>query len=606
MLKGLRRNTKIVLWIVVAAFVIGFVFIELGTGGLNFGRAQQARSRGIIAEINGEQVSDKTYQEYLRRAVEAIRKQSGREDIDSDPAAMKEIEGEAWKVMVNEVILFQEIRKRGIRVTDREIVALIRSNPPQVILSDTNFQTNGQFDFRKYQQAMQDPRNLPFFAEYEVALREEFPKEKIRQDVAAGIVVTDNEARRAYEEQNEKAKATFVFMDPSRFAGGSEPALSSEEIRAYFEKHKMEYRIGERASFRVAAFVKAPSPSDEVDSRKIIEDLLARIKSGEDFGKLARENSEDTLSGQKGGLLPWVGRGMMVKPFEDAAFALRPGQLSSPVKTDYGWHLIRCDSTRKDSLLLRHILIRVRAGEEALAELKVRAEQLQKLGRGQSFADEALRQGARVDSGEVFANSNYVPGIGPSPEAKAFCFDARPGALSGILETPEAFVVLQIKGHYKEGYRSLAELEPQIRKRLAQEKRVALTRERALGFQKELVSGKTLEQFAQENGLEVRRTEWFSRADYVPQVGIRNEFVGEAFRAVPGQVVGPVTTDQGIFFLRVDERTPMDEQKFIAQRDSLKSVLYQEKSQRAFNEWFSDIRSRAKIRDYRGAMGEEG
>ena len=606
MLKSLRQNTKIVLWIVVAAFVIGFVFISLGTGNLKFGHAEQARSRGIIVQINGQDISDRLFQEYLRRALETIRKQTGREDIDSDPAAMKEIEGEAWKVMVNDILLAQEIRKRGIQVTDREIVALIRSNPPQQILSDTAFHTNGQFDLRKYQQALQDPRNLPFFSEYEMSLREEFPKEKLRQDVASGVVVTDQEVRRAYEEQNERARVSYVFLDPARFGGNAEPSVNPEDMRVYYEKHKWEYKIGERAAFRVAAFVKAPSARDDEEGGKKIEDLLARVRSGEDFGKLAKEASDDTLSGKKGGVLDWVGRGMMVKPFEDAAFALHPKEISGPVKTAFGWHLIRCDSARKDSLFLRHILVRVRPSEESVQEYRARAEQLQREGRGKKFVEEAGTLGSRVDSGEVFANSTYVPGVGPSPEAKAFCMEARSGSISGVLEMPEAFVVLQAKEHYKEGYRSLAELEPQIRPRLVQEKRVSLTRDQALSFKKELVAGKSLEQVAQGNGLEIHRTDWFSRGDYVPQVGVRNEFVGAAFRTTPGEVAGPVTTDQGIYFLRVDDRTPWDDQKFATQRDSLKSVLFQEKGQRAFNEWFGEVRSRAKIRDYRGVMGGEG
>lgn len=606
MMKSMRRNTKIILWVVVAAFVIGFVFIQLGTGGLKFGQAEQARSRGIVAEINGQEITDQAYQEFLRRAVDAARKQTGRDDIDSDPEAMKEIESEAWKAMVNDVLLSQEIRKRGIQVTDQEIVALIRSNPPSQILSDTTFQTNGQFDPRKYQQALQDPRNLPFFTEYELTLREDFPKEKFRQDLAAGIVVTDEEARRAFEDQNEKAKVSYIYLDPMRFTGGQDPAVSPEEMRGYYEKHKWEYRIGERASYRVAAFVKAPSPSDDATAKKKIEDLLARVKAGEDFGRLAQEASDDTMSGQEGGILHWVGHGMMVKPFEEAAFALRAGQVSNPVKTDFGWHLIRCDSVKRDSLFLRHILIRVRPSEESLQGLRLRAERLQKEGGGQRFVEQAVGLGARVDSGEVFANSTFVPGVGSSSEAKGFCLEARPGSLSGVFETPEAFVVLQAKEHNKEGYRSLAELEQQIRPKLVQEKRIALTFQKASGLTKEFSSGKSLEQVAQENGLEVHQTSPFAPGDYVPQVGIRNEFVGVAFRAAPQQVTGPVATDQGVFFLRVDERTSFDEQKFAAQRDSLKSVLVQEKSQQAFNEWFGEIRNRARIRDFRGVMGGEG
>jgi peptidyl-prolyl cis-trans isomerase D len=606
MMKSMRRNTKIILWVVVAAFVVGFVFIQMGTGGMKFGRAQQALSRGIIAQINGQEITDQFYQEYLRRAVDAARKQTGREDIESDPGTMKEIESQAWKAMVNDVLLTQEIRKRGIQVTDQEIVALIRSNPPPQLLADTVFQTNGQFDLRKYQQALQDPRNLSFFSEYELTLREEFPKEKLRQALVAGVVVTDEEARRAFEDQNEKARVSYVYLDPSRFAGSADPAVSSEEMRAYYEKHKWEYHVGERANFRVAAFVKAPRPSDEAEGRKKVEDLLARVQAGEDFGKLAQEASEDTMSGRQGGVLNWVGRGMMVKPFEDAAFALRPGEVSGPVKTDFGWHLIRCDSARKDSVFLRHILIRVRPSEESLQELKGRAEQFQKEGGGQKFVEKAVGLGARVDSGEIFANSTYVPGVGSSSEAKGFCLEARPGSLSGVLETPEAFTVLQVKEHNKEGYRSLAEVEQQIRPKLIQEKRIALTLQKASDLKKEVASGKSLEQVAQENGLEVHKTDPFSPGDYVPQVGIRNEFVGVAFRATPGQVTGPVATDQGVFFLRVDERTPFDEQKFAAQRDSLKGVLFQEKSQQAFNEWFGGVRNRAKIRDFRGVMGGEG
>ena len=125
-------------------------------------------------------------------------------------------------------------------------------------------------------------------------------------------------------------------------------SIPEEDLKKYYESHKDEFKTPEMVSVR-HILVKVDQSAPEKDkkaAKKKAESILKKIKSGEDFAKLAAEVSDDPGSKQKGGELGFFPRGRMVKPFEDAAFALKPGQVSGLVTTQYGYHIIKLDERK--------------------------------------------------------------------------------------------------------------------------------------------------------------------------------------------------------------------------------------------------------------------
>jgi peptidyl-prolyl cis-trans isomerase C len=114
------------------------------------------------------------------------------------------------------------------------------------------------------------------------------------------------------------------------------------ELKAYYDQHAAEFQLGERVKAS-HILVEVPAPGDaaaKASARAAAEKLLARVRKGEDFAALAMENSKDPGSAPQGGMLPPFGRGEMVPPFEEAAFALKPGEVSTVVETQFGYHVI--------------------------------------------------------------------------------------------------------------------------------------------------------------------------------------------------------------------------------------------------------------------------
>jgi parvulin-like peptidyl-prolyl isomerase len=118
--------------------------------------------------------------------------------------------------------------------------------------------------------------------------------------------------------------------------------VPQEEIAAYYEKNSSEFEQGEQVQAQHILIRLDPNASDEEKSkaRKTIDEIAVKLKAGESFANLAQQYSEDPGSNSKGGNLGYFGRGQMVKEFEDACFAIKPGETSPPVQTSFGWHLI--------------------------------------------------------------------------------------------------------------------------------------------------------------------------------------------------------------------------------------------------------------------------
>jgi len=597
-MKAMRSQMKLILWIVVVAFVVGFGYVLMGTGG--GGRSQSKLARGIVGEVNGQAVSSSMFREQLQRNMEAYRQRTG--GGEPDDAVARQIEQETWQSLVSEIILNQQYRKLGIQVSDEEVVGIIRHNPPAELQHHPDLMTNGAFDLQKYQSILGHPQNLGWLREYEGEIRRQLPLQKLRLQIMAGIRVTDQEVRQAFADRQEKAWVSFLTVDPSAFYD-PQAKVAPEDIAAYYQEHQKDFHAPERAKVTYVLFPKEATPRDLQALEERIRDIYQEASApGSSFDTLAMNYSEDPGSAAKGGDLGWFGRGQMVPSFDSATFALRPGQMSRPFRSDYGWHIVRVDSARteegKPLVKARHILLQLKPSEETLADLRTKAEAFRELAKSDGFEAAAKAQGLNAVPTSFFSRGYYVPGLGAAPEVVNFAFEEGVGSLSPVLDNRQFYLVAKSIERRKEGIQPLADVERNISMILLRERAMAQAKKRAEELRSLVDQKGGLEGAAKAAGIPVD-TASFTREDFVPKAGTKNEFVAEAFVLPLGAVSRPVATDQGVYIMRVDRRQPPDQALFAQMAPKLHDELMQKKQTESIQRWFETVQREAKVRDYR-------
>jgi len=237
-MKAMRSQMKVIMWIVAVAMVVGFGFIITGTGG-SLGKSQSKLAQGIVGEVDGQSISLRQFQEIYRQNLLNYRQQS---ESEPDEATAKQIENQTWQSMVEEMLLQQAYRKLGLKTFDEEVVSIIRNSPPQELRENQNLMTNGVFDIQKYHAFIGHPQSMPWLLDYESQIRKQLPLQKLRLQLMTGIRVTDQECRASYI-----AIPLGAFYNPNQ-------EISQDRIAGYYQEHRPEYQAPERANLEFVAF----------------------------------------------------------------------------------------------------------------------------------------------------------------------------------------------------------------------------------------------------------------------------------------------------------------------------------------------------------------
>lgn len=290
--------------------------------------------------------------------------QLGPQNLPTDSAALEELRGQVLQTLINEQLLLQAALKDTLITVDDERM-------DQIVEEELNSRTQSMGGQTALQRALTEQGfTLPSYREF---LKAEARKQNLQQQYLA---------RRA--------------------ANRRPPVVDESEMREFYDAQ--EAGLPDRpATITFANVVLDVQPSDSAKeaARLQAEDLLAQIESGEDFQALAKQYSEDPGSSQSGGDLGWFRRGSgFVKEFEDAAFRLLPGQVSQPVETQFGYHLILIERVRGPERKARHILIRPAITPADLERTRALAADLRE----------------RLDAGTPFAQLQEEYGAGPIPD----------------------------------------------------------------------------------------------------------------------------------------------------------------------------------------------
>lgn len=355
------------------------------------------------------------------------------EALPSDPAARDRVAQEILENRVNDLILLEAAQDAGITISEDEVQRLVEADLTAV---------------RRR------------FNDSEVAL----------QQALAQSGITLEQYRQQLTEQHRSQQLIESFMG-MRLRNRARPLVSEDQIRAFFEAQRA--NLGTRpatVSLRQAIIAPQPSDSAKQAARREAEQVLRELSEGADFEVLARRFSDDPGTREHGGDLGWFRAGRMVPAFERTAFALRPGQTSGIVETDFGFHIIRVDRVRGPERQARHILIRPELTEADIAAARTRADSVMAAAAaGASLVTLARQYGTPVDETEL----ERIPLDRLPPSYAAALEGASAGELVGPIEIEgplgSSWAVVRVVSRTESGQYTLDDVREQIRQRLQQQ-----------------------------------------------------------------------------------------------------------------------------------------
>jgi len=611
MLAALRTNTKVVLWIVVVAF-LGFIFAAWGRG---LQRSRSGPQKGMIGVVGNASIRYQDYADALRENLKAYAERSGGEITDEIRAA---IEDQTWQTMVSDLLIDQEIERLGIEVSDSHVFDILWENPPQAIYTSPAFQDeSGNFDFELYHREIQlHPERWEDVAEY---YRKTLKQQILQQEIQAAAFANENEVWSEYITRNQQVRVSYVAVDAAAI-DVKDIMPTDADARAYYEAHKAEYERPPMVALTFVRLPKVPTAEDEQDVIARLQDLADAARDGEDFGELAKVYSEDP-TGKSGGDLGYVKKGTMPPEFDQVAETLAVGQISQPVKTANGYYVIKVEDRRRaggeTEVHARAILARARASEQTLTTIEETATGLIEKAKNGGLAAAADSLGFEAQTTPPFAEGRFIPGVGSASTAVALAFQEAVGFVFGPMTTDDAVYAFEVAEKTEKRVPTYEEMEQEaeaagranpVKLALAAERQS----ERALALATEITnaarSGRTLEEAAAASGAVVQQSPLFSRRDFVPGVGRGNEFIGASFGLRVGDITGPVKTENPIryFIIRAEEQVAASQEGFAAQRNEIAAQVLQRKRTELLTAWMEGLTKRTKIEDFRDVYFASG
>ncbi len=556
---------KLAFAIIILSFVIGYAMLS-SPGGPG-GEDQTAEA----AVVNGKTIAYDDFRQAYGNLYQLY------QNIYQDqftPALEKQLKlaEKTINSLIEQVLLQEDAERLQLEVSGKELV--------DSIAGIQAFQENGVFNKDRYLQVLAYQRMTS--DQFEALQRSELLINKVRENIQSGIAVTDADIEQEFRNNNEKLNLNFVSLAPAAFE--TKVKVTDEALEAFFKEQQEVFRAPEMVALRYLQFepqrylsdatfddtelekfyrrhldrfeiherVKASHILVKVDAnmdaptqakkRAFAEKLLEEAKAGKDFSELARLNSDDKASAVNGGSLGTFTRGSMVKPFEAAAFSMKPGDISDLVETTFGYHIIKVEE---------HIEPGIRSMADALDEVKegLRAEKA-----GQLAFEKAMdayninRKTGDLDAAATanklglketgpFARDGYIDGIGRNEEIINAAFLLDENTLAKPVTTDNGVILFGLKERVASHIPEFAEVKDLVTAAYRTAEAAKLAKTAAEELVTALHDGGGLAKLADKAGYTLEETGEFTRSygPFVPRLGSSAELAAAAFDLSEGQ-----------------------------------------------------------------------
>ena len=262
----MRDNAAAVLFFLVVLFVLSLMFSG-GLGGADIVDEVVAfftgeGGRGVIATVNGRDIFYEEYDQYYNRKLEEYRERSG--NSPEEGYELENFETQLWDELINTILISQYIDKNKLHASEKEVVYELQNNPPDEVKQIPAFQTNGVFDRNKYDMAWQntgDEQTNQFWRYMELRMQELIPRQKLTEQLLSTVRLTDAEIKDEYLKRHQEMSVNYLFFNPANF-NVEESAIPEQELRAYYDAHKQDYKEEAKRKIAYIIFNSQPTKSD--------------------------------------------------------------------------------------------------------------------------------------------------------------------------------------------------------------------------------------------------------------------------------------------------------------------------------------------------------
>ncbi len=332
--------------------------------------------------------------------------------------------------------------------------------------------------------------------------------------------------------------------------------------------------------------------------------MRQEILDGTDFAAVAARESADSANRQTGGDLGEVQHGAFVPAFEEAALALRRGQLSQPVLTPFGYHLIKLDSKTDSTYHARHILIPIELQGDHLDQVDARADSLDLLAADVDDPAALDTVAARLDvpiapAGPVYEGDRLELGRYLIPDVGIWALEAAPGQTSPVIEAGWAYYVFRLDSLIPPGVPPLEEVRSEVLRLARREQQWESARATAQAIAQEISGGTDLEEAATRHSLRVQTLGPFTRLSPASALRDSPTAVGAVFGLPVGAEGGPFETEFAIYFVEPIRKVFADSAAFVEQAEELRADIIQQARQARMRLIVSSLREQASVVDRR-------
>ncbi len=611
-------------WIIkIALFAIIVVFIFWG------GYSYKSMKASRLARVGDVYVTYADYKQAYDHLLDMYRRQFGNQ-ISQELLERINLKQQALNLLIDRILITQAAHVLGLHAGPEDIQAEVLSIPA--------FQVDGRFDRQRYLSILQHNRLTP--QAFEQQLAQDLTLRRVEAFVKGQAMVSDAEVEADLQYRFSKIQVAYAQFDPKNFLDKvivdeaqmtaffeknadryKEPekrvlvyvpfvfdeemvglTVTEDEIRTYYEDHREKFHQQHQVKARHILFrVGERASEDEVKkTESAARAVLEKARKGEDFAALAKAHSQDG-SAQDGGDLGWFTKDQMVPTFAEAAFALKPGEVSDLVRTSYGFHIIKVEDVRPEETVPLE-------KAKPQIELNLKREKARDIAydKARAFADAAYADGdvakaaqrlnRAVEAPEkAFAAGDLLPKLGQASEVMKGLFSLGEGDVSDVLEWTNGFVVGQVRAIHPPQVPPLEQVKSRVEQDLKMERAREEAEKAAKAFLEKARSVGTLDKVSQDMPVQV--TKWFSRTE--PDDKLR--LWGEAAEAVfqlhkPGDMPQTPLSHQGTFLVcQLLGRQDPNPETLEKERESARARLTQIKQNQLWQAWLAKQRAMAKV-----------
>ena len=627
--KHAKSNAVKALYVLLAITFFGGFGI-LGNKYLRSERGESSEAEDAVAVVDGEKISArefaKSYEQAKKSWMARMEKMYGRvpEDMLDSEALKKEV----LDNLINRTLLMQEAKKMGVKISQTEVDKEISEIP---YFRDQA----GKFSETQYRSILDQLGVTP--EEFEQEVSGQLKINRVVNLIVAPVQVDEAELKAYYEQMKDEINLSYFMVDAAERYKNLEPSkaeieeyyqthladfdwpemrklnylrfqvadfeksvqVSEAELKEFYEQGRERYiKEPEKARFR-HILVKLDAKAGEADSEKArqkAQNIYQELKSGSDFAELAKKFSDDPGSAAEGGDLGEHPRGSFIPEFEEAGYALKVGEISQPVRSQFGFHIIKLESLTpaeyEPLAKVRDEIKKDLARTKALGAAKEKAEQVQKDCLKMGMEKAAAKYGLKVVTSDWFKKRENILELPESMDLTEQAFYMKAGEISEVISGLDDFYIIEVTEIKDPHQASLEEAYTRIKRNLKPELQNQKAREDARKWLAELKKGASLNELAARAGAKVKETGFFAKGSrMVPEIGLASE---DLFKLIFNlNMQNPVPEDiyssgSKVYVFKLKAEKPADMSDYAKDKEEIGQQLLEKKQQEAFDKFVED------------------